>query len=506
MPFMFTLTAKLRALDAKNRFFIALIAVFILAAATFMINYHRPSGLFWDENYYLTAVQKYSDGYVFFESHPPLGKLFLALGENIFNRNAHLDRTAFTLTEKIDNLPKGYSFLGVRFFPVLFAVLGAVLFFLILNRLLGKPFFAFIFSGLYVFENAFILHSRGAMLDSTQLFFIFVALALVIRYLDSGRPLRLRHYFGLGSIIGLAIMVKLNAAFLLLLFPVLFLFEHRASLKKHWLRQQAAFWLDLLKKTLSATGAILLVTFVVFMIHFSLGKRIPGGQSQKISPEYRLLIARGETGNILNFPIMLRDYLAYMSSYHENVPKFRKYDENDNGSRPLTWPFGEKSIRYRWNKSGGQVQYLYLQGNPLIWISGFVGLGLAFALVAGRLVFKHKPEDAARNRLFWYIAFFFALYVVYMAMIMQIDRVMYLYHYFIPLFFSLFLAALVFGYIFHEKIAQGSRVLMIACGIFFIEIVATFLYFMPLTYYFPLTTREFLQRAWCNIWELKYVQ
>ena len=190
MPFMFTLAAKLRAMDKTNRFSAALVAVFVLASATFMINYHRPSGMFWDENYYLTAVQKYTDGYVFFESHPPLGKLFMALGENVFGRNDHLDRSAFTLTEKIDTVPKGYSFIGVRFFPVLFAVLGAVLFFLILNRLIGKPFFAFIFSGFYVFENAFILHSRGAMLDSTQLFFIFAAIALFIRYTDGGRPIR----------------------------------------------------------------------------------------------------------------------------------------------------------------------------------------------------------------------------------------------------------------------------------------------------------------------------
>lgn len=506
MPFMFTLAARLRAMDKTNRFSAALVAVFVLASATFMINYHRPSGMFWDENYYLTAVQKYTDGYVFFESHPPLGKLFMALGENVFGRNDHLDRSAFTLTEKIDTVPKGYSFIGVRFFPVLFAVLGAVLFFLILNRLIGKPFFAFIFSGFYVFENAFILHSRGAMLDSTQLFFIFAAIALFIRYTDSGRPLRQRQYFGLGAVIGLAIMVKLNAAFLLLLFPVLFLYEHRASIRERWFRQRAAFWLDLLKKTAVSAGAIALVAFAVFMVHFSLGDRIPGGQTQKISPEYRSIIARGETGNIFNFPIMLRDYVAYMSSYHENVPKFRKYDESDNGSRPITWPFGEKSIRYRWNKTGGHVQYLYLQGNPVIWISGLIGLALAFALVSGRLVFRHRPEDAARNRLFWYIAFFFGLYAIYMAMIMRIDRVMYLYHYFIPLFFSLFLAALVFAYIFREKVEQGDRVLMIGCGIFFIEILAAFVFFMPLTYYFPLTTREFLQRTWLDIWELKYVQ
>lgn len=507
MPIMYTLIAKLRAMDKTNRFASALLGVFILASATFMINYQRPSGMFWDENYYLTAVQKYTDGYVFFESHPPLGKMFMALGENVFARNTHLDRSAFTQTEKIDTVPKGYSFLGVRFFPVLFAVFGAVMFFLILNRLIRKPFFAFVFSGFYIFENAFVLHSRGAMLDSTQLFFIFCSIALFIRYTDSNKALNLRQYFGLATIIGLAIMVKLNASFMLLLFPVLFFYEHRASIKEHWFCQKKFFWLDLVKKTLVSTGAIALITFVVFMLHFALGNTLPGGQKQKISPEYRTIIARGETGNPLNFPVMFRDYVNYMSSYHDTVPKFRKYDETDNGSRPITWPFGEKSIRYRWNKSGGQVQYLYLQGNPVIWISGLIGLALAFVLLVGRVVFRtNKPETAAKTRLFWYIAFFFGLYAIYMAMIMRIDRVMYLYHYFIPLFFSLFIASLVFAYLFEDKIASNNPVLITAGVIFLLEIIATFIFFMPLTYYFPLTTREFLQRAWLDIWELKYVQ
>lgn len=503
MPFVYTLIARLRSLDRTNRLAAALVAVFILASATLMINYQRPSGLFWDENYYLTAVQKYTDGAVFFESHPPLGKLFMALGDNLFAKNNHLDRSAFIMSEKIDTVPAGYSFLGVRFFPVLFAVLGAVVFFLILYQLIGKAFIAFIFSCLYIFDNAWVLHSRSAMLDSTQFFFILLTIAMFIRLVEQKKELRVRDYFWLSIPAGMAIMVKLNASFILLLFPVLFIYEYRERIRATWLRQKKAFWMSLIKKSLVAGGGVLLIGFAVFMTHFALGQRIPGGQAQKISAEYRDIIARGATANPLNFPVMMRDYIDYMSSYHKNVPKFRKYDENDNGSRAINWPFGEKSIRYRWNKNGGQVQYLYLQGNPVVWISGLIGLALAFVLVAGRSFFRLAVSD---TRLFWYIAFFFGLYAVYMGAILRIDRVMYLYHYFIPLFFSLILAALVFAYIFKQQIERDDRVLLTACGFYFIEIVATFAFFMPLTYYFPLTTREFLQRAWLDIWELKYVQ
>ncbi|MDR2734869.1 MAG: phospholipid carrier-dependent glycosyltransferase [Spirochaetota bacterium] len=503
MPFIITLMNRVRAMSDKRRYNTALIIVLLLAAMSFMTLYHWPQNLFWDENYYLTAVQKYTEGVAFFESHPPLGKLIMALGEAIFAPNTELDCHNFTETEKIDSVPKGYSFVGVRFFPVLFAVLGAALFFMIMYKLLGRAFYAFIFSSLYIFENAWILHSRGAMLDSIQFFFILGALLYFICLIEKKRPVRIFEYFILACICSLALMVKANGAFIFIFFPILFIYEYRREIRQHWLRQNRKFWLIFTKKTMAAVCGLIGVGFIVFMTHFSLGNHLPGTLKQKFSPEYRAILNKGGTGNPFNFPIMLRDYFSYMSKYHETVPKYKKYDEKENGSRAITWPLGEKSIRYRYSKKDGKTSYLYLQGNPAVWISGLVGLGFAFTLIMGRVFFKLPITN---TRLFWYIVFFFGLYAAYMASMMRIDRVMYLYHYFIPLFFSLFIAALVFAYFFQKKMEEGNRVLITACWIYFAEIVVCYAFFMPLTYFFPLSTREFLQRTWLNIWELKYVQ
>jgi dolichyl-phosphate-mannose-protein mannosyltransferase len=503
MPFIITFMNRIRAMSGKRRYNIAVIIVLLLAAASFMTFYHLPYHLFWDENYYLTAVQKYSEGTAFFESHPPLGKLIIALGEAIFAPNKGLDCHEFTETEKIDSIPKGYSFIGVRFFPVLFAVMGAALFFMIMYKLLGRAFYAFIFSALYIFENAWIVHSRGAMLDGIQFFFILGALLYFICLIEKKRPIRILEYCILACISGLALAVKVNGAFIFILFPILFIYEYRREIRQHWLRQNRVFWYTLAKKTLAAMAGLAGVIFIVFMIHFSLGNHLPSKLKQKFSPEYRSILAKGGTGNPFNFPIMFRDYFAYMSKYHDTVPKFNKYSESDNGSRPLTWPLGEKSIRYRYAKKDGRTSYLYLQGNPVIWFSGLIGLGFAFVLIMGRVFFKLPITN---TRLFWYIVFFFGLYVAYMASMLRIDRVMYLYHYFIPLFFSLFIAALIFAYFFHKKMEESNRVLITACWIYFAEIIICYAFFMPLTYYFPLSTREFLQRTWLNIWELKYVQ
>ena len=113
-----------------------------------------------------------------------------------------------------------------------------------------------------------------------------------------------------------------------------------------------------------------------------------------------------------------------------------------------------KTINYRWNKNGDSVKYLYLQSNPAIWFLGLVGIVLSLVLIIGKIVFKNPIKN---KRLFYLMISFSSLYVIYMAIMLKIERVMYLYHYFIPLLFSLILTFLVFNYIFEEKLANKSK-------------------------------------------------
>jgi dolichyl-phosphate-mannose--protein O-mannosyl transferase len=50
-----------------------------VAGFVFVPGYHQPAALFWDENYHIPSAQKYLDGVMYMEPHPPLGKLLIAL-------------------------------------------------------------------------------------------------------------------------------------------------------------------------------------------------------------------------------------------------------------------------------------------------------------------------------------------------------------------------------------------------------------------------------------------
>ncbi len=470
------------------------LAVLLIAFATYFANYYNPAAVFWDENYHIASAQKYLEGVMYMEPHPPLGKLFIALGEWILHPNAGLDLTYFTQTDYIKHFPKGYSWAGVRLFPALFGTFSGLLFFLILYRISRHAELSFLFSSLYLFENGFILQSRSAMLESTQIFFIFATVLYFLVILDREK-IGYRHYFGFGILMGLSLMVKANGLILILLYPALFLYRVKwdhGRLKALW-----RFVVD---------GAVIvlgmaIVTVAVFYVHFALGQKL-AKKHYSASSQYVKVIQEHETANPANFPLMMKDNFRYMKNYSKGVPRYNPCKKGENGSLAVTWPFINKTINYRWSKKDGKVSYLYLMGNPVIWFSVVLAVIVATALMLAHFVFGLQIAD---RRLFFLIGTFLAIYYSYMITMFNIERVMYLYHYFIPLFTGTFVLFTLFVYLFKPSIESGSRLLMFAVTLFAAEIVLTYWFFGPFTYYKPLSTMEFLQRQWFDFWKLKPV-
>ncbi len=470
-----------------------MLAVLIIAMSTYLVNYYNPPAVFWDENYHIASAQKYIGGVMYMEPHPPLGKLFIALGEVLLNPNEGKDLAYFLSTDYIKTFPDGYSFAGVRLFPTLFGAFGGVLFFLILYRLGRHSEYAFFFSSLYLFANAFILQSRSAMLESTQMFFIFAAILYFLVLFDKEERKFCEHLI-LGGLIGLAVAVKLNALILILLYPFL-----------HFYRQ-SPLSLALHVKQFVLGGVALvsglgLVMAFVFYLHFTLANTL-GTNSYRASAEYKTIMAEGKTAALSSYGVMLHDNFLYMRDYSKGVPRYDPCKKGENGSLAATWPFGNKSINYRWGKENGKVSYLYLQSNPMIWFSVVAAMIAAVALLLGRLLFGLHVTN---RRLFYLIGIFSAMYLSYMFTMFNIERVMYLYHYFIALFFGTFVLYLLFCYLFEEAIKRDSKVLYWAALIFVAEILYCFYLFAPFTYYQPLDTMEFYRRVWFAFWKLEPV-
>src|SRR5262249_50748319 len=103
-----------------------------------------------------------------------------------------------------ETIPPGFSFVGFRVFPVLMAWATAPLLFLLFLTITRSRRLAVLLSGFYVFDNALVVHLRGAMLEGPLIFFS-VALILAFVWLTSTPPGERRRFRALALVMGVAL-------------------------------------------------------------------------------------------------------------------------------------------------------------------------------------------------------------------------------------------------------------------------------------------------------------
>lgn len=472
----------------------ALFFLMFLSYFTIVHNYAYPAALFWDENYHIASAQKYLNGVYFMEPHPPLGKMMIALGEKLMNANP-VDNQ-FIGTDYATNPPAGFSFAGYRLFPVLLAWLTVPVLFGIFWFLTRKTLLSTVFTLFYTLDNAMIVHNRSAMLESTLLFFgglTVLAFLLLLEWKDD------RKKFGWASILfgaafGLTLATKAFGLIFILLVPML-----AWALRKEWRKTVRFGWISLLAFLVAYCG--------VWQLHFGIGSKVvsslPDNGYYQASQTYEAILQNHQVWNPLAFPVMLRDSLNFVGHYQRGVPRLDLCKADENGSPWFYWPFGARSISYRWETpDGNSYRYLYLQSNPVVWAVGLAGVFLSLVLLLGHLFLPVATKLKHRFRLLTFLV----VYLCFMAAVSQITRVMYLYHYFVPLVISFLLAALAFDEI--DMVGKlkltDRRKEMALLGLAALAFVS-FEFFAPLTYYKPLTDDMFQKRDIFRLWELKCV-
>ncbi len=469
---------------------ICLALVLVTSFWTYFYNYQNPQAFFWDENYHVASAQKYLNGVYFMEPHPPLGKLLIALGEKIVNANA-IDNQ-FINTDYAQNPPDGFSFTGYRLFPALLGWLTAGLFFWIFFLVTKKPVWAMLLSSLYIFDTAQIVHGRGAMLETTMLFFSLLSIIGVL--LLRTKPLKNSVFvwaavlFGFGF--GCALATKAFALILVLLLPAIFVY----------------LWPNPLKTLLFLTLSLVffLIPYVtIWQIHFALGSNInpalPDNGYYQASEQYKTILSEHRNTSLLSFPTMIRDSIHFVGHYQQGVPRLDLCKADENGSPWFLWPVGGRTINYRWaTDGGGYYRYLTLQSNPATWLFALFAVVLCGGLAAAQILRGGTPlkEPTA-------LLTFFMLYVCFFIAVSQITRVMYLYHYFLPLSF----ACILVGLFFLEIDRIGSFVLTEARKTYALVIMAAIVFlafqsYRPLAYYEPLADAQVKERNLLKVWEL----
>lgn len=459
---------------------------------TFFYRYFEPQGFFWDENYHVAAAEKYLNGIFFMEQHPPLGKLLIAAGEKLIDASANDAQFINTDYAKGD-FADGFSIAGYRLFPTLLGWLTMPIFFLILLLLTRSPLSATLLSFLGIFDTAFIVHARGAMLDSILLFFVALTILFFLMLIE--KKMKKKDIIVLSLLFGAsfacAMTTKLTGAILFLLVLALLY-----TLRKKQVWRTFLAW--------SLTGFFLLF-FGVWQIHFALGTTVNPALNTdgwyRASEEYKDIMHEEKQWSPLSFPVMLKESLAYPFFYNKGVPKLDLCKPDENGSPFFFWPFGARAINYRWSAGdGGVTSSFSLVANPMGWLMGLAGVILATSFLSASVFLPGRTR--LKNP--FLLLTFLGLYVGYMAAMSQIDRVMYLYHYFPPLFFSFILFALVTEEIERVgswKITEDRRTLLLM-GISTL-VFLSFQFMSPLTYGEPLTKEQIVRRNILKIWDVR---
>lgn len=534
----------LKEISGENLFLIYAILVLLISFCTYFVNYQNPQAPFWDENFHIASAEKYIQGDFFMENHPPLAKMLIAVGEVIWNPNKDIDKSEFVKTDYIKEFPKNYSFTGVRFFPALAGFLSCFLFFLLLYLISRNSHLSFLFSSLYLFNNQMIVHFRGAMLESIQIFFGLLVLLYTVHLYLRSKKIKLWEYLILGVLVGLVASVKINSLIMLLVFPFLFLTRTQFSV----LDRKEIF--QTIKKLVIKGSFFVFGVGLIFMsisyLHLAIAhKQLPDKENNngyKIIPSYQEVLDKKDYYNPLNAYKASLAWYFYQNQYNNGVPKLDEAKPDENGSYPTDWLVGRKAISYRWEKypiekknhftynlfepDGSKtitldeysqlpeneknnwfvvVKYLYIQTNPIITFVSLAALVLALGLIIAVAFFGLKVQN---KNLFNLILFFIFLYGFYMFSALRTERVLYLYHYLIPSIFLFIAGFLVFLYRFETILREDDYwrkrlyflVALVAAAIFI-----SFVFFAPFTYYLPLSSQEFQMRNWFSFWGLKDV-
>lgn len=398
------------------RLLLALLA--LAAAALYLPGLDRIRASIWDEAYYLSTSARYAEGQAHFAAHPPLGTMLIAVGTVVIADNDRVDWKPLGAERAVADkaMPKDFDWGGMRILPALFGVACIVLFAALLLELTGSLVATALFSALLLFDTAIAVQVRSAQLDAFQLAFVIGAMWALVRAWRTGSYVAL---FAFGALVMAAALVRANALILgALAVPIL------------WRQVAARDWAALWRTCLAGGLGAVLALSLTLTAYLAATPNPPDPATEMgrmdlpfFSAEQRAAQARGAL-DPARYPAAARDIVAFMQHDLAIMPP-----TDAHGSRPWEWLLGRGLIAYRSEVDVNPPWAIGLIPNAVVWLIALAGVvACAFP---GRL-----RNDPLR-------ALLLGGWLITLGALLALDgsRVLYLYHYFIPLLFGLALAA-----------------------------------------------------------------
>ncbi len=439
-----------------------LIFITLASFTTHFAFYSRQDMAVFDEIYFTTDAQDYYTHKYYFDIHPPLGKLLIAasaLPQGI-PADVQFKSERYTGTQP--------NYARLRLLPTLAGVALPIIIFLLALELGLSLVGAGFAGGAIVLENALLTQSRLVLIDSFLLLFGFGALLCFMRYirLKGSKRGHFGWLVGSGVLVGMAIGIKWTSLVFLAFMGLLYLWRNRKVLG-----HTRVIWHGLVGLVIAPLAAYA----IPFAVHFALLTKTGTGDAF-MSPAFQHTLVGNNYASQSGYK-----KLSFKDKFLEL--NWEMFDSNKSitgghpyGSRWYSWPLLQRPI---WYYVDGK-QYIYLLGNPLLW-----WLATIAAVVMLWRIFDEKKQRKLVN------IFLAGAFLVSWLPFMLITRVMFLYHYFTALIFSILMLAVLV-----DQIPQKRKVviaLAVVCGL-------SFVFFAPLSYGLPLNEKALSWHMWLPSW------
>ena len=443
----------------------------IAAMVTRFFQLHLPSTIVFDETYFRTFAGHYMDGHYFFDIHPPFVKLLFAGFANLFNISP----------EQLIGGDPGAT--ALRILPALAGIALVPLVYVIIRQFgLGRRVAA-IGAVLVLLDNALMVESRFILMDSILL---LAGLGALASYLAMRRAKSAARWVWLvvtALLMAILVSTKWSGLAVAGLIGLLWLID---GIRQH------VDWRRLIGEGVAVVAIVLTVYISLFMVHFSLLTQSGEGDAF-MSPKFQSLLEGS--------PVYDKDArMAFWDKFVElNEEMYTAQSSLNDVTHPysskwFSWPVEARGVYY-WQgpEVNGLQGHIYLLGNPVVW------WGSTLAVVVMFLIWLIRPRILGKRQML--VAFLLVGYAVNFVPFAFIDRPMFLYHYLFALIFAILLTCVLLSLLFNwQQRKYGKKAVTQTTWVIVAVTLLGFLYFLPISYGFPLNQADLMQRMWLPTW------
>lgn len=443
----------------------------IVALATRFWNYGQPNEVVFDEVYFREFASAYLSGQFFFDIHPPFAKLVFAGVGGLFGLSP-------------DQVAGGDAgTLVLRILPILAGAALVPLVYVIVRQLgLGRRI-ATLGALLVLLDNALLVESRFVLMDSMLLLAGMGALSCFLAMRHAKGLRRWRWVIAVALCVGVLVSIKWSGLALVWLLAVGWFID---GVMRH------ISWRRMLGEAGVITAVVAAIYIGSFAVHFGLLTKSGEGDAF-MSARFRSALvgsAQYDENNNVSFGEKLIEQNREMYTAQSSL----RTVEHPYASPWHGWPMMHKPV-YFWqgDELDGKQGHIYLLGNPVVWW----GVVIAVLMAGLLMVFRHKIFKRREHLVLFLLAGYFANFLPFAF----IDRPMFLYHYLFALLFGILIAcvmlSMVLGWLAKKYgRAAGHRVYWVIAA----AVLIGFIYFLPVSYGWPLTTDALQQYIWLQSW------